>query len=75
MLLMPQASWTDKHLSDRIQPPILRAPEVTLGAPWGPSVDIWNLGCLVRLSNAIQHGQLNVNTDLRARDTSPLLPR
>ncbi|KAK0252921.1 hypothetical protein LTR91_011509 [Friedmanniomyces endolithicus] len=41
------ASWTDKHLSDNIQPEHLRAPEVILGAPWGPPVDIWSFGCLV----------------------------
>ncbi|KAK0933021.1 hypothetical protein LTR29_015386 [Friedmanniomyces endolithicus] len=41
------ASWTDKHLSDNIQPEHLRAPEVILGAPWDPPVDIWSLGCLV----------------------------
>ena len=41
------SSWTDKHLSDRIQSPALRAPEVTIGAPWGTAIDIWSLGCLV----------------------------
>ncbi|OBT42067.1 hypothetical protein VE00_07458 [Pseudogymnoascus sp. WSF 3629] len=41
------ASWVDKHLSDRIQSPHLRAPEVTLGAPWGTGVDIWSFGCLI----------------------------
>lgn len=41
------SSWTDKHLSDRIQSPALRAPEATIGAPWGTAVDIWSLGCLV----------------------------
>ncbi|KAK0272857.1 hypothetical protein LTS16_023594 [Friedmanniomyces endolithicus] len=41
------ASWTDKHLSDNMQPEHLRAPEVILGAPWDPPVDIWSLGCLV----------------------------
>ncbi|GJE94096.1 kinase-like protein [Phanerochaete sordida] len=30
-----------------IQPHHLRAPEVILGAPWGPKADIWNLGCLI----------------------------
>jgi serine/threonine-protein kinase SRPK3 len=30
-----------------IQPPALRAPEVILGCEWGPSADIWNLGCLI----------------------------
>ncbi|PBK85893.1 kinase-like protein [Armillaria gallica] len=29
-----------------IQPYALRAPEVYLGIPYGPSADIWNLGCL-----------------------------
>ncbi|CAK4034952.1 Oxalate decarboxylase [Lecanosticta acicola] len=41
------ASWVDKHLSDNIQPEHLRAPEVIIGASWGPAVDIWSLGCLV----------------------------
>lgn len=51
------ASWTTQHLSDYIQPPILRAPEVMLGAPWGPPVDIWSLGCLVSVISGItDHG-------------------
>ncbi|KAG6119016.1 hypothetical protein E4U14_005988 [Claviceps sp. LM454 group G7] len=41
------ASWREKHLLDQIQPLALRAPEVTLGAPWDTGVDIWNLGCLI----------------------------
>ncbi|EGC44953.1 protein kinase [Histoplasma capsulatum var. duboisii H88] len=41
------ASWKEKHLSDLIQSPALRAPEVTIGAPWDSGVDIWSLGCLV----------------------------
>ncbi|KJX92897.1 protein kinase [Zymoseptoria brevis] len=41
------ASWIDNHLTDNIQPEHLRAPEVILGAPWGPPIDIWSLGCLV----------------------------
>ncbi|KAM3423678.1 hypothetical protein BST61_g1092 [Cercospora zeina] len=41
------ASWVDNHLSDNIQPEHLRAPEVIIGASWGPAVDIWSLGCLV----------------------------
>lgn len=31
-----------------VQPDIYRAPEVILGAPWTYSVDIWNVGCMVR---------------------------
>lgn len=41
------ASWRDRHLSELIQSPALQAPEVTIGAPWDSSVDIWSLGCLV----------------------------
>ncbi|OQD75862.1 hypothetical protein PENANT_c145G02742, partial [Penicillium antarcticum] len=41
------ASWTDNHLSDLIQSPALRAPEVTIGAHWDAGVDIWSLGCLI----------------------------
>lgn len=44
------ASWRGNHLSDRIQSPALRAPEVTIGAPWDTGVDIWSLGCLVSVS-------------------------
>ncbi|KAK3670303.1 hypothetical protein LTR78_009857 [Recurvomyces mirabilis] len=42
------ASWVDHHLSDNIQPEHLRALEIIPEAPWGPPVDIWSLGCLVR---------------------------
>jgi len=41
------ASWTSNHLTDLIQPVLVRSPEVMLEAPWGPSTDIWNLGALV----------------------------
>jgi serine/threonine-protein kinase SRPK3 len=34
------------HTED-IQPDIYRAPEVVLGVPWGYSVDVWNVGCMV----------------------------
>ncbi|KAI0063830.1 kinase-like protein [Artomyces pyxidatus] len=40
------ASCDGKH-ADVIQPFALRAPEVIIRAGWGPSADIWNLGCLV----------------------------
>ncbi|GAB7349246.1 hypothetical protein MBLNU459_g8404t2 [Dothideomycetes sp. NU459] len=40
------ACWVDRHLTDRIQPAFLRAPEINLEAPWDASVDIYNLGCL-----------------------------
>ncbi|OJD16067.1 CMGC/SRPK protein kinase [Emergomyces pasteurianus Ep9510] len=41
------AAFRHKHQSHRIQPPALRAPEVTIGAPWDIGVDIWSLGCLI----------------------------
>ncbi|CRL23442.1 Calcium/calmodulin-dependent protein kinase II isoform [Penicillium camemberti] len=41
------ASWSDNHLSDMVQSPALRAPEVTIGAHWDAKVDIWSLGCLI----------------------------
>lgn len=36
-----------KHTED-IQPNIYRAPEVIMEVPWTYSVDIWNVGCMVR---------------------------
>jgi serine/threonine protein kinase len=36
-----------EHLED-IQPNVYRAPEVILEAPWTYSVDVWNVGCMVR---------------------------
>ncbi|KGO75567.1 hypothetical protein PITC_098500 [Penicillium italicum] len=41
------ASWESLHLTEFIQPRLLRAPEVLLQAPWGKEVDIWNLGALL----------------------------
>lgn len=33
-----------------VQPHIYRAPEIIFEMPWGSSIDIWNLACLVRLA-------------------------
>lgn len=41
------SSWADKHLTEKIQPVALRAPEVLIGAPWDAAVDMWNLGAIV----------------------------
>lgn len=45
----------DEYQREFIQPRIYRAPEVILGVPWTYSVDIWNVGCMVRqlLSNLV----------------------
>lgn len=42
-----EASWVDNHLTELIQPPSLRAPEVILGAKWGTSADMWSAACVV----------------------------
>ncbi|KAH6982299.1 kinase-like domain-containing protein [Ilyonectria sp. MPI-CAGE-AT-0026] len=41
------SSWFSKHLTEWIQPQMLRAPEVILGADWDSKVDIWNLGLVI----------------------------
>ncbi|KAK4041449.1 Serine/threonine-protein kinase [Parachaetomium inaequale] len=41
------SSWLDRHLTEWIQPQMLRAPEVILGADWDYKVDIWNLGLIL----------------------------
>ncbi|KAI1400977.1 kinase-like protein [Hypoxylon fuscum] len=41
------ASWFDRHLTEWIQPQMLRAPEVILSAEWDHKVDIWNLGLII----------------------------
>lgn len=41
------ACFIDQHLTDNIQSPYLRAPEITLEAPWDPTVDTFSLGCLL----------------------------
>jgi hypothetical protein len=44
------ASWFDRHLTEWVQPQMLRAPEVILGADWDYKIDIWNLGLVVSLN-------------------------
>ncbi|KAF8579384.1 kinase-like protein [Ramaria rubella] len=40
-------NWVDNHLTEIIQSPGLRAPEVVLGARWDTSVDIWGFACVL----------------------------
>lgn len=42
-----RSEFSEVHLTEIIQPRLLRAPEVLLQAPWGKGVDIWNLGALL----------------------------
>ncbi|EXU97719.1 serine/threonine protein kinase domain protein [Metarhizium robertsii] len=41
------ASWFERHLTEWIQPQMLRAPEVILEANWDHKVDVWNLGLII----------------------------
>ncbi|KXN86740.1 Serine/threonine-protein kinase SRPK [Leucoagaricus sp. SymC.cos] len=41
------SSWFSKHLTEWIQPQMLRAPEVILGADWDFKTDIWSLGLII----------------------------
>jgi serine/threonine-protein kinase SRPK3 len=41
------SSWADKHLTEKIQPVALRAPEVLIEAPWDATTDFWNLGAVL----------------------------
>lgn len=42
----------DVEHEEDVQPNVYRAPEVCLKAPWSYSIDIWNVGCLVRPQNS-----------------------
>ncbi|KAH6848251.1 kinase-like domain-containing protein [Chaetomium sp. MPI-CAGE-AT-0009] len=41
------SSWATQHLTERIQPIALRAPEVLIEAPWDKTTDWWNLGAIL----------------------------
>lgn len=42
------AVFGDVENDEDVQPNVYRAPEVCLQAPWSYSIDIWNVGCMVR---------------------------
>ncbi|KAK8913323.1 Serine/threonine-protein kinase SRPK [Metarhizium anisopliae] len=52
------ASWFERHLTEWIQPQMLRAPEVILEANWDHKVDIWNLGLID--CNTVIYGMLTL---------------
>jgi len=39
--------FTDDHLSAYVQSRSYRAPEVILGLPYDPKIDVWSLGCII----------------------------
>ena len=41
------ACWVSEHFTNDLQTRHYRSPEVILGAPWGASVDVWSLSCMV----------------------------
>lgn len=49
-LLSDFGSAVSRHVEhdEDVQPNVYRAPEVCIKAPWSYSIDIWNVGCLVR---------------------------
>lgn len=66
----PARFLTNPH-TGLVQPCGLRPPEVVLGLPWGPAVDIWSLGCLVRPSFSPplpRESILTSTADVRVRD-------
>lgn len=62
-----------------IHPPQYQAPEVLLGVPWSYKVDIWNLGCLVRIPSSflakLEPADVSMVAMEPARESRPFLPR
>jgi serine/threonine-protein kinase SRPK3 len=44
---MGNGCWTHHHYTSQIQTRQYRSPETIIGVPYGPSADIWSMGCLV----------------------------
>ena len=58
------ANGIDNHTVDVIEPLGLRAPEIILGSGWGPSAEIWGLGCVVRSFSSLQERVAEMLQDL-----------
>ncbi|WEW55344.1 hypothetical protein PRK78_000773 [Emydomyces testavorans] len=41
---------SEKENTTVVQPEVYRSPEVTLGIPWDSKIDIWNVGCMVKMT-------------------------
>jgi hypothetical protein len=65
------ANWIDKHTIDVIELLGLRAPEVILGSGWGPSAEIWGLGCVVRSFYFLKERAAEMHQDLVSSIRNP----
>jgi len=41
------ACWIHKHFTDDVTTREYRSPEVIVGCPYGPAIDVWSVACLV----------------------------
>lgn len=60
------ASWATAHFTERVQPVLLRAPEVLLKASRDRTADLWNLGAVIL---EVFRGVRMFETNERARRT------
>jgi serine/threonine-protein kinase SRPK3 len=44
---MGNGCWTHHHYTSQIQTRQYRSPETIIGVPYGPSADIWSMGCMI----------------------------
>lgn len=61
------AIWSGRHDFPPVTPIALRAPELLQKSPWDGEIDIWALGCLVRVSfpPVVYHTNSdNINIDI-----------
>ena len=47
MIDLGSSCFTTDQLSSYVQSRSYRAPEVILGLPYGPGIDVWSLGCIL----------------------------
>jgi len=68
--------FTTDQLSSYVQSRSYRAPEVILGLPYGPGIDVWSLGCiLAELLSGYVLLQARAAPPARAAAPGPVLRR